>query len=410
MIVLLGAGIALRAALRLSPPGFDDAELVTPLTSARSVLEGCSFLRRGLEPYGTPPSACRHAPILLHALCAFEPALFAICVAANGAVAFLLHRLGRASSRRAATRAPHAAAVAFVCAPWTAAACAALGTSALQHAPLLGALLLAHRGRLAGASAALAAAALVLPDAVWLVPATASLWRSSAARRRSPPGGARAEPSLGAFAAAFALWLALFAGLARWAAGSWAFADAVHGAWARGDGQRPGVGLWWYLLAQVFPASRAHFVFALHVLPRLCLLPLAARLRRWPLLCAALSFGVITAFKPHLAMPDVVLALALLGTQLDASLLGHARPSLLAAGAALLVGALACRPLLRGWLGARALNANFAFAASLLLGVAQSEALLALTAAALRRDWAVVSATGATRIQRAWRRRRRKRK
>ena len=150
-------------------------------------------------------------------------------------------------------------------------------------------------------------------------------------------------------------------------------------------------------------------MFALHVLPRLCLLPLAARLRRWPLLCAALSFGVVTAFKPHLAMPDVVLALALLGTQLDASLIGHARPSLLAAGAALLVGALACRPLLRGWLGARALNANFAFAASLLLGVAQSEALLALTAAALRRDWAVVGARGATRIQRAWRRRRRKR-
>ena len=400
---LLAFGVALRA----------DVSGVTSSASSksgdarRSVSEGCSFLRRGLEPYGTPPSACRHAPILLHALCAFEPALFAICVAADGAVAFLLHRLGRASSRRAATRAPHAAAVAFVCAPWTAAACAALGTSALQHAPLLGALLLAHRGRLAGASAALAAAALVLPDAVWLVPATASLWRSSAARRRS---GARAEPSLGAFAAAFALWLALFAGLARWAAGSWAFADAVHGAWARGDGQRPGVGLWWYLLAQVFPASRAHFVFALHVLPRLCLLPLAARLRRWPLLCAALSFGVVTAFKPHLAMPDVVLALALLGTQLDASLLGHARPSLLAAGAAMLVGALACRPLLRGWLGARALNANFAFAASLLLGVAQSEALLALTAAALRRDWAVVSARGATRIQRAWRRRRRKRK
>ena len=53
--------------------------------------------------------------------------------------------------------------------------------------------------------------------------------------------------------------------------------------------------------------------------------------------------------------------------------------------------------------------ALLAFAASLLLGVAQSEALLALTAAALRRDWAVVSARSATRIQRAWRRRRRKR-
>ena len=61
------------------------------------------------------------------------------------------------------------------------------------------------------------------------------------------------------------------------------------------------------------------------------------------------------------------------------------------------------------WLGARALNANFAFAASLLLGVAQSEALLAVTAAALRRDWAAVSGQGAARLQRAWRRRKRKR-
>ena len=65
--MFLALGVALRAALRLAPPDFDDAELVTPLTSARSVSEGCSFLRRGLSPYGTPPSACRHAPILLHA-------------------------------------------------------------------------------------------------------------------------------------------------------------------------------------------------------------------------------------------------------------------------------------------------------------------------------------------------------
>ena len=299
-----------RAARRAAPllPDFDDAELVTPLTSARSVSEGCSPCGAAWSRTHTAVGVF-HTSILLHALCA-EPALFAICVAADGAVAFL--PTASAAPRRGARRRARRAAV---------------RAGRRRRAPRSARRRCSTRrcsarccSRTAAGSPARAPRSLPPRSCCPTPSGPCRRPRRSGARRRR--GGVRRPAARGrAVARRVRRGVRAVARALRGArAGPPArgLADAVHGAWARGDGQRPGVGLWWCLLAQVFPASRAHFVFALHVLPRLCLLPLAAP-PPLPLLCAALSFGVVTAFKPHLAMPDVVLALALLGTQLDAS-------------------------------------------------------------------------------------------
>ena len=71
----------------------------------------------------------------------------------------------------------------------------------------------------------------------------------------------------------------------------------------------------------------------------------------------------------------------------------------------LVLGVLGCLPSLRiGWLERRALNANFPYAATLLLAAAHACLGLDVAAAALGLDARATAHVAAVRAQRAWRR------
>ena len=84
--------------------------------------------------------------------------------------------------------------------------------------------------------------------------------------------------------------------------GSWGFLR-VYAAWLSAADTQPNCGAWWYLLAEAFPPQRGTLVAAMHLLPRVGLLPLALRLRRRPLLATCLCAGLLPSFQPYPSAP-----------------------------------------------------------------------------------------------------------
>ena len=120
---------------------------------------------------------------------------------------------------------------------------------------------------------------------------------------------------------------------------------------------------------------------------------------RPPLLTAAL----LHTFQPYPSAPCLCFSLALLGCCCTAALRRHTVHAPLAA--VLVLGVLGCLPSLRiGWLERRALNANFFYAATLLLAAAHACLGLDVAAAALGLDARATAHVAAVRAQRAWRR------
>ena len=381
-------------------------EVEAPTTSVWSVREGAHLLSEHGDPYAS--RLVRHPPLLLLLLHAADERglLPALLLCAHVATAWMVSLLthGRAASRLVG--------VALLACPWSVAACLELSSVCVPHALTLAALVAAHRARTVSSAAALALAAYSNPDATWLVPAVALLCASRAGSGSSESSRHRRGASA-VFVGWFACWLAALLLGSRAALGSWGFVDAVYGAWVRADTPRPNVGLWWYLSLEAFPRERSPLVIALHVVPRLCVAPLALRLRRSPLLAACWCAALLGAVGPYALAPDATLSLALIASQLvgapplPAAAL-RAQLSTLApaafVGAVVALGMLA--PLRRGWLERRTLNANFYYAATVAHGAAQTYLLYDVAAAAVARDLRLVLPPAATRIQRVWRRHR----
>lgn len=384
----------------------DNLELTTPFTAVHSVREGAYLLRRGLSPYASP--VCRHPILLLRLIDAADRSdvlctlLLAVHVLTAGAVV----RLACATRPHAHSRiSPRLLGAAYLLSPWNLAACVARSSVGVTHVLITMALLTAHAGAAAPAGAALAAAAYAAPDTAWLLPATALLCASRRGARCARGARARLR-ALAAVGGWWAAWLVALLLASRASLGSWGWLAGVYKAWLVCADARPNVGAWWYLLAEAFPAQRAALVAALHLLPRLCLLPLALRLRTAPLLAGCLSAALVLAFAPYPSAPDACFGLALLAAPLsaDPSLRAHAvgaPPAL-----ALALAALGCLPGLRAnWLDRRTLNANFLYAATLLLAACQAWLVFDVASAALARDARAAAARAAARVQRAWRRR-----
>ena len=147
---------------------------------------------------------------------------------------------------------------------------------------------------------------------------------------------------------------------------------------------------------------------ALHVLPRLCIPPLVARLHAPPddarapprHLCAALCMVALTASRAHPTAPEIVSSLAFLATQLDARAVGCTR-LLTLCSVALALAAAASRPLLQLWLGSRAYNANFYYAATTTLTSAQLMLAYDVAATVVFAD--AVDGDAAATVQQVWR-------
>jgi phosphatidylinositol glycan class U len=389
--------VASRLALYINAAATSDAYGHTfhddgPSTSFSSVREGRFLLQQALSPYAG--SACRHPPLLLLALAALpDIAVLGLLIAADAAIAWLL--LARLGGRSAATRG--AAALLYLLSPWTIASCAALGTAALQHVPLLGALALAHAGRATLAGAALAVATCLAFDAAWMLPATAVLL----ARGETGAGLTSLVSLLGTWSACLLAQLLLSYAALR----SWDFVGPVYLSWAHAHDSRPNGGAWWYLLSQVLLPARPVFVLALHALPHLCMAPLALRLRRTPMVGAALSLGVVAAFKPFPTATDQLVAVAAMLAQLEQPLLERARRMPVAVGA-MLLGLATGHPLRDRWLEARAFNANFYYVATVVLSAGHALLVCDLAAAAVDRGERMTRGEAACTLQRVVRRRR----
>ena len=393
----------------------DALDLSTPFTAVGSVREGAYLLRRGLPPYASP--ICRHPFLLLQLLDAADRSgvLGALLLGAHVLTAWVVSCLARAAQPHDRRSPRIIIGVVYLLSPWNVAACAALSSAGVSHLLTAVALLAAHTGATAAAATAAALAAYTAPDAAWLLPAIALL---CASRQRARCGGGLDlynKPTTTAVnrgldvahVARFGCWCA--AGLAslllasRVGLGSWGFLR-VYAAWLSAADTHPNCGAWWYLLVEAFPPQRGTLVAAMHLLPRVGLLPLALRLRRRPLLAACLCAGLLHSFQPYPSAPCLCFSLALLGCCCcSAALRRHTAHAPLAA--VLVLGVLGCLPSLRiGWLERRALNANFPYAATLLLAAAHACLGLDVAAAALGLDARATAHVAAVRAQRAWRR------
>jgi len=279
----------------------------------------------------------------------------------------------------------HCACIVLLLSPWNVVACAAMSTAALPALLMLLAVCMAWKHHQIGSAASLATATIISPDYAWLLPVLARL--------ASDAHAGDAHPAL-RVVAAYGLWVCVL-GLALSALSDDALPWLVAGVqtWLEGGAadRPPNVGMWWYLMVLLdsLPEVRATSVAAMHILPRLSILALAAMMPRGnargiapPFLPMALSFAVLVATKIHPVMPEVVLAVAFAGAQLDGCLLARCR-MLPAAVIGVFVGALISRPLLSEWIDHRQLNANFFYASAMLFSSAQLLLVYDITAAAL---------------------------
>ena len=396
-LLAISSGLAPADLLAALDWNIDALDLSTPFTAVGSVREGAYLLRRGLPPYASP--ICRHPFLLLQLLDAADRSgvLGALLLGAHVLTAWVVSCLARAAQPHDRRSPRIIIGVVYLLSPWNVAACAARSSAGVSHLLTVVALQAAHTGATAAAATAAALAAYTAPDAAWLLPAIALL---CASRQRARYGGGLDVARFGCWCAAGLVSLLL---VSRVGLGSWGFLR-VYAAWLSAADTHPNCGAWWYLLAEAFPPQRGTLVAAMHLLPRVGLLPLALRLRRRPLLAACLCAGLLHSFQPYPSAPCLCFSLALLGVCCcSAALRRHTAHAPLAA--VLVLGVLGCLPSLRiGWLERRALNANFPYAATLLLAAAHACLGLDVAAAALGLDARATAHVAAVRAQRAWRR------
>lgn len=81
--------------------------------------------------------------------------------------------------------------------------------------------------------------------------------------------------------------------------GSWSFLDPCY-LWVLSfEDLRPNVGLWWYLMSEVFPPHRSYFLLILHAFPYLLATPILVYLYHRPVLCSHFLLGVLHTFQPY---------------------------------------------------------------------------------------------------------------
>lgn len=430
--VCFAFGVAARLTLlrsSLATTLADDLILATPAASLPCRREGLYLMSRGHDPLAPEGGCAQVPPVLIVTLAALEDAPLSqppphvqqhALLAADTICALLLYLSAPVQAIGVVAAAVH------LLSPWTVAGCAA-GSSAMLHG--LVALAAAHlgaRGWTLASALALAVGVMLTPDALWLSFALAALAAATSAPSRTGTASLAAKATAVlrfgsaaglAICALLALLAPSFGGVAhllRRTVGAWLAAEPILYV-------QPNVGLWWYLLGVAFLPLRPTFVAAMHSLPRLCVVGLALRLpthmprgRRLAapprdpasppsLLGVALAHAVITTTKLAPTLPEIVLAFAFVGAQLDGPLRECMGNTGTFGALALVLGALACGPLLSGWLDARQVNANFFYAATVLLGAGQMSLIYDITAAALLRDAEAVAVEGLTKVQRAWR-------
>ncbi|KAI0311993.1 GPI transamidase subunit PIG-U [Amylostereum chailletii] len=163
--------------------------------------------------------------------------------------------------------------------------------------------------------------------------------------------------------------------------GGWGWMLSTWGAGFTLPDLTPNPGLWWYFFTEMFDHFRPFFlmVFSVHLL--IYVAPLCIKFQHDPLYAAFLLIGVLAAFKPYITLADPGLFLSMFA--LFPEIYPHLRYApvtvLLHLHASLLL------PLFHHlWVGAGTGNANFFYASTLVLGLANGGGLLDAVWAGLR--------------------------
>ncbi|KAG2148725.1 PIG-U-domain-containing protein [Suillus bovinus] len=371
-----------------------DHQLSSPLTSYLRLQEGLWLLDNDIDPY--IGGSFHHSPLLLSLFSTIVPPLPIIWAVSDAIGAWaLLHiwraRQGLPSQEVArsnvenlitsvydlsayfeyAPNAPHS----YLLNPYLLLPSLALSTSTFENTLTLLALMFASQGKVSYALLAIAFAVHLTPSSILLLlPILMVLVSSPVSRLASPRpfhGNLKRIPFL--FGEFTIYWLVLVGAACIITGGSWNWVRASWGASLTLPDLTPNPGLWWYFFTEMFDHFRPFFlmVFSVHLV--IYILPICIKFQHDPLYAAFLLVGVLGTFKAYLTLADPGLFLSMIAIFPEVH--GYLRhpivTTLLHLHAALLL------PLQHVlWVSEGRGNANFYYAASLVMGMAGGAGLV----------------------------------
>ncbi|KAG2142007.1 PIG-U-domain-containing protein [Suillus cothurnatus] len=383
--------VCLRLLLAVLPlPGQNllkhDHQLSSPLTSYLRLNEGLWLLDNNIDPY--IGGAFHHSPLLLSLFSTIVPPLPLIWAISDAAGAWALLRIWRARQglspqKGVMSDVENLIVSVYLLNPYLLLPSLALSTSTFENALTLLALMFASEGKVSSALLAIAFAVHLTPSSILLLlPILMVLVSSPVSHLASPRpfhGSLKRIPFL--FGEYILYWLVLVGTACIIAGGSWNWVRASWGASLTLPDLTPNPGLWWYFFTEMFDHFRPFFlmVFSVHLV--IYILPICIKFQHDPLYAAFLLIGVLGTFKAYLTLADPGLFLSMISIFPEVH--GYLRhpiiTTLLHLHAALLL------PLQHVlWVSEGRGNANFYYAASLVMGMAGGAGLVDACWAGLR--------------------------
>jgi len=361
-----------------------DQQLSTPLTSHLRLQEGIFLYKHDVDPYAG--GTLRHSPLFLSLFTTLLPTsrlpcsvLWTLC---DFAAAYSLVRIWRARQRVSSSSRDSLIASLYLLNPYLALPSLALSTATFDNLSVLLALTFASEGRTSLALLATAIATqLSISSALIILPVTLLLLTDPvshlAAPRIFPAKLSRAVPLAAeylAYSAALMLACTTLVGSWRWIPETWGASFTL-------PDLTPNPGLWWYFFTEMFDHFRPFFlmVFSIHLV--IYIMPVCIKFQHDPLYAAFILLGVLGTFKAYLSLADPGLFLSMFAIfpEVHPYLRHPIVTALLHLHAALLL------PLFHHlWLSEGTGNANFYYASTLVLGLANGAGLLDAVWAGLR--------------------------
>ncbi|KIK93239.1 hypothetical protein PAXRUDRAFT_34170 [Paxillus rubicundulus Ve08.2h10] len=360
-----------------------DHQLSSPLTSYSRLKEGLWFYQHDVDPYAG--GVFRHSPLLLSLFSAVLPPVPVVWALSDMVGAWALVRIWRARQRvnKGPSSRDSLVAAAYLLNPYLLLPSLALSTSTFENAFVLLALMLASDGRRSPALLALAFSThLSVSTFLLVLPVLMLLVTSSVSQLASPHPFTGSTWTAYQYAGEFAAyWLVLFGAASVMAGSGWGWVHETWGASLTLPDLTPNPGLWWYFFTEMFDHFRPFFlmVFSVHLV--IYILPICIKFQHDALYASFLLVGILGIFKAYLSLadPGLFLSMFVLFPEVYPYLRYPIVTTLLHTHASLLL------PIFHAlWVTEGRGNANFYYAASLVMGVAGGAGVVDACFAGLR--------------------------
>ncbi|KAF9227010.1 cell division cycle protein 91 [Gyrodon lividus] len=346
-----------------------DHQLSSPLTSYSRLKEGLWLYQHDVDPYAG--GIFRHSPLLLSLFSTVLPPLPAVWALSDIAGAWALLRIWRARQRvsKGPSSRDSLVAAAYLLNPYLLLPSLALSTSTFENTVVLLTLMFASEGVRSPAVLALAFSThLSMSTFLLVLPVLMLLVTSPVSQLASPHPFKGSVRTACKFAGEFVVyWLVLFGAASVMAGGGWGWVRETWGASLTLPDLTPNPGLWWYFFTEMFDHFRPFFlmVFSVHLL--IYISPICIKFRHDALFASFLLVGILGIFKAYLTLadPGLFLSMFVLFPEVYPYLRYPIVTTLLHTHASLLL------PLFHAlWVTEGRGNANFYYAATLVMGVA----------------------------------------